>query len=212
MKLAKPWSGKDLSGWWDFTYKIDGIRAIHQPWGWESRKGKELYNLPIHAPCGDYEVYLGSFKRTVEVLRTKEHEHKVTLEELYSLDPLDKRLFLISICNPKESYIKELLQKVNNSGYEGLVLRQKDAWIKVKPEETYDVEVLSMGEGKGKYKGALGFFRTPMGKVGTGFTDEERKKYWAGGFTGSCIEVGCMSLTPDGKFRHPRFIRERFDK
>ena len=28
----------------------------------------------------------------------------------------------------------------------------------------------------------------------------------------SVIEVACMGLTKLGKFRHPRFIRERFDK
>jgi len=49
-----------------------------------------------------------------------------------------------------------------------------------------------------------------MGNVGTGLTDDQRRQFWAK--PPLTIEVECMELTPDGKFRHPRFKRERFDK
>ena len=61
----------------------------------------------------------------------------------------------------------------------------------------------------------MGALITEMGKVGTGFTDINRE-WWAD----PCrdlpvpyiIEVECMGLTKNGKFRHPRFKRIRWDK
>jgi ATP-dependent DNA ligase len=50
-----------------------------------------------------------------------------------------------------------------------------------------------------------------MGKVGTGFSDAMRKEDWNSRI-GEFIEVECMQLTPDGKFRHPRFLKRRWDK
>nr|WP_283842052.1 hypothetical protein [Bradyrhizobium sp. KB893862 SZCCT0404] len=105
-------------------------------------------------------------------------------------------------------------------GYEGLVLRQGDVWLKVKPTETYDVLVTGIIEGTGKHKGRMGALMTPMGKVGTGFSDAERVTFWnyckepddGRGIMGETIEVECMKLTDDGKFRHPRFVRVRPDK
>jgi ATP-dependent DNA ligase len=66
----------------------------------------------------------------------------------------------------------------------------------------------------------MGALQTAMGKVGTGFTDEDREHFWDldwnrnpdGTFKPVMIEVSCMQLTPDGKFRHPAFERIRYDK
>jgi ATP-dependent DNA ligase len=81
------------------------------------------------------------------------------------------------------------------------------------------VTVTEIIEGTGKHKGRMGALMTPMGKVGTGFTDQERKEWWGRkALLGNhptlawLIEVECMQLTPDGKFRHPRFLRIRYDK
>jgi ATP-dependent DNA ligase len=98
-----------------------------------------------------------------------------------------------------------------SQGYEGLVLRQGDRWLKVKPKETYDVLVTGIVEGTGKYAGKLGALITDMGKVGTGFTDKDREDLFTLPIN-TIIEVECMELTPKGKFRHPRFIRVRYDK
>ena len=62
--------------------------------------------------------------------------------------------------------------------------------------------------------GVLGAFLTPMGKVGTGFTDGERGQFWRerNQLLSQMVEVSCMQVTSDGKFRHPRFVRLRPDK
>jgi ATP-dependent DNA ligase len=97
-----------------------------------------------------------------------------------------------------------------------LVLRQGEQWIKVKPEDTHDVTITGYAEGKGKHLGRLGYVLTAKGGVGSGFTDTERETLWteakAGTLIGQVIEVSCMQITPDDKFRHPFFVRMRPDK
>ena len=63
-------------------------------------------------------------------------------------------------------------------GFEGLVLRQNENWIKVKPEETHDVAITGFVEGNGKHLGRLGYVTTDKGAVGAGFTDAERQLLW----------------------------------
>lgn len=240
MIKAKPWNGKDLKGVWEFTLKIDGVRALWTGEKWVSRAGKDLYNIPTPSHClkpasdEGVEVYCSkpgrssveNYKATIECVRQKKGTRPIRPDELYSLDPLDPRLIvgLRFLESPRAEHIRKVLEAVLSQGYEGLVLRQKadgpggvSKWLKVKPVETYDVKVTGIIEGTGKHKGRMGALMTDMGKVGTGFSDVERENWWTGGRSnpgvlGLLIEVACMQLTPDGKFRHPRFVRIRYDK
>jgi len=94
-------------------------------------------------------------------------------------------------------------------GDEGLVIYQGEVSYKVKPRENHDVIVTGFTEGKGKYSGLVGALETNMGKV-SGMTDQQRADFTKE--LPEVIEVECMGLTKNGKFRHPRFIRVRFDK
>lgn len=236
MIRAKPWNGKDLKGVWEFTLKIDGVRALFRcdgylSWWWESRNGKPLYNIPTDIPqemweramTEGVEVYCSkpgrssknNYKATIQCVRAKTKDRPVRVDELYSLEPLDERLWLGTFENPTADTIKGQMQGALNLDYEGLVLRQGDHWLKVKPIETYDVKVTGIIEGQGRHAGRMGALMTDMGKVGTGFTDVERDEWWSwylNGHVTRLIEVECMQLTPDGKFRHPRFVRIRYDK
>lgn len=226
MILAKPWNGKDLKGDWEVTYKIDGVRALWTSEGWMSRANKKLFNIPMPRDGRrDCEVYLGDFKKTIRAVRTKTLKAdtpKVFPCDLYSLDPLDFRLKATvlkeSLGGVRAGLIRNWLLKALAKGYEGLVLRQGDKWLKVKPVETHDVLITGAIEGEGKHKRRLGALMTSKGKVGTGFSDSEREELWKlcrpplSGLIGETIEVSCMHFTPDGKFRHPRFIRMRPDK
>lgn len=219
MIKAKEWDGKDLEGNWLVTLKIDGVRALSDGKRVLSRNGKLLYNCQHLAhKFTDAEIYCGSFKQTIQVVRTVkvptelQEEFVVQENEVYSLNPLDSRLIQGHINNPTAVDIIKLMKLAVRRGYEGLVLRNGDTWLKVKPECTYDVTITALVEGKGKHKGRLGKFMTDMGGVGTGFTDLQRQEYWTEKMVGTTIEVACMQLTTDGKFRHPRFVRTRFDK
>lgn len=223
------WNGEDLKGEWRVTIKIDGVRAVWWPGssvdnfsgrGWWSRANKPLLNVPPPANPNrpaNCELFLGSLKDTVRACRTlhlKPDTPRILPEHLYSLDPIDPRLDLSFVYDPTASQIRDMLANANRQGYEGLVLRQGDKWLKVKPHDTFDVRVLSIHEGEGKHKGRMGYVKTHLGDVGTGWTDADRTLWWTNRvrLVSTTIEVECMQLTPDGKFRHPRFVRERFDK
>lgn len=225
MGIVKPrfWDGKGLAGTWEFTIKIDGVRAIWLPENneWRSRADKPLFNIPdpmLPTMRYDCECFLGSLKDTVRAVRTKHLKPdtpRVALHHMYVLSPLvDRRLRHSVVVDPSAAHIKAQLAEVNRKGFEGLVLRNGDTWVKVKPFDTLDLLVSGFEEGAGKHKGRLGYLVTSKGKVGTGFTDAEREAFWAQRdlLVGKTIEVECMEFTSAGVMRHPRFIRERFDK
>ena len=221
--INKPasWNGKALAGDWLVTLKLDGVRAIwHDEHGWLSRAGKLLYNIPRYqGGSRDCELYVGSFRDTIRATRTKyvkSDTPAIVRGHLFGLEPLDPRLNVGCFNNPDASDILDQLSRAQAWGYEGLVLRQGDRWIKVKPEETHDVTITGFSEGRGKHAGRLGFVTTALGNVGSGFSDRERVVLWAeaqaGTLIGQVVEVAFMELSAAARFRHPRFIRMRPDK
>ena len=214
MIRAKNWKGNDLKGDWRVSIKIDGVRVIVTEGVATSRTGKPLWNVPYGLRDGDYECYLGTFKDTISRLKTHDHpDGWIDYDQFYSLDPLDKRLDVVCFRNGAgQNQIKSWMELLVERGYEGVVLRQDDKWLKVKPVETYDVKVLGYQPGLGKNEGRLGAVITSMGKVGTGFSDEERDQFTKKYIVGRMIEVKCMHLTAESKFRHPVFVRLREDK
>lgn len=216
------WTRKDLAGEWQITLKIDGVRAIwHELLGWQSRANKPLYNIPPWQPgqARDCELYVHSFRDTIIASRTRlphSNTPSIRQQHLYGLDRLDPRLHFGTVLDPAANDIRLRLSRARTLGFEGLVLRQDDRWIKVKPFETHDVPITGFVEGRGKHAGRLGTVTTPLGKVGSGFSDEERVQLWADAqasiLIGQVIEVSCMEFTTTGKCRHPKFIRMRPDK
>lgn len=213
--LAKPYKGQILRGTWEVTLKIDGVRAIYKEGKPYSRSNKLFRGLPEGLE-GDYEFFVKDFKTSISIATTlledKDTSNFKYNHCFYSLSPLDTRLKITNLTDPTNAVIESLLDVVNERGDEGLVLRQESTWLKVKPEETFDVKITGIIEGKGKHSGMLGAFVTPMGKVGTGFTDKERKDFFTDSLIGTTIEVSCLELTEDNKFRHPRFVTLREDK
>lgn len=174
------------------SFKIDGVNlTVIDGVGWTKNK---LSSIPAPYPDGEYELFAGSWEASISVLRgTKEVEEHY----FYALSPhLDARLIAPNTCT-----LSDALQL----GYEGLIVNGKYKW---KPTATYDVRVTGVLAGKGRNTGRMGSLQTEMGKVGIGFSDAERSLDWIG----TVIEVECMHLTKNGKFRLPRFIRRREDK
>lgn len=222
-KINKPisWNRRALVGTWHVTLKVDGVRAIwHDKYGWISRAGKCLYNIPRYqGGPRDCELYVGSFRDTIKATRTKLRKADtptIVPEHLYGLDILDGRLNAGALSNPSVDDVFAKLSIAQASGFEGIVLRQGDRWIKVKPHETLDVPITGFREGRGKHARRLGIITTALGDVGSGFSDEERIALWAeanaGTLIGQMVEVSAMELSAAGKFRHPVFVRTRPDK
>lgn len=196
------------------TKKIDGVRARFTSHGVVSRANKPLYNLDQFKLLGEYEVYRTNWETSVSLVRTQSSTD-VTLADLYSLNPVDPRLIIGRHTYLTQGDIEKTLEEVLKAGYEGLVIFDyiTNIYWKVKPIETYDVIVTSVQPGMGKHSGKLGAAITDKGKVGTGFSNQEREDFWKDPtFVGSTIECSCMQLTKNGKMRHARFIRRRFDK
>jgi ATP-dependent DNA ligase len=221
MIKAKPWKGNALKGIWTVTRKLDGARMLRDADGNPvSRSGKPLYNLGhIHAKITDAEIFHTDWETSMGLVRSSVNGTPVPESCVYSLDPLDDRLYLTSIADPTVYIINEMLKKQLAKGDEGLILRQGDTWLKVKPKDSADVFVTGFQEGTGKHEGRMGALLTNRGKVGTGFSDKDRE-YWQmmydlhgiEGLRKILIEVEYMELTDGGKFRHPRFLRIRDDK
>lgn len=207
----KNYDSNDLLGTYEISIKIDGVRCHKIDGNYVSRNGNKLYNIPEFD--GEIaEIYLDTFKETIEAV--KNHKYKyLPISAIYMLSPyLDERLIIGTYTNPTKDTIYSLLNKYVKLGFEGLILKQNDSYIKVKKQYSEDVLITGIVEGKGKYKGMLGAFKTEKGNVGTGFTEKERLLYMDTNLIGKYIEVDSMETTIKGKFRHPRFKRLRLDK
>lgn len=251
MEYTKPvmWDGKSpLVGDWHFTVKIDGIRVLINDMDVVvSRNNKPLYNMDhlkakIKASMPEgCEVFLGTFKATVEAVRTKRHYKPVPESALFTLNPIDPRLDICTLHSPSVGAVWQLYKKQLKAKHEGLVARNDmiHTWLKIKKYETVDTEIIGFYGGKKgtKYEEMLGGFITKHGRVGTGITDEERVKWWRKSWNGvykhvptgkapialyavakghplyaTMVECRCMEITAAGKMRKPRFVRLRPDK
>lgn len=126
-----------------------------------------------------------------------------------------------------EEDLWEVYRDYRLEGYEGAVAKNLEAryefkrsphWVKLKPKETHDLEVIGSEEGTGKFVGKLGKFIVDFEGVkvgiGSGFSNEERRVFWKAReeMIGRVLEVEAQEVTRDGSLRHPRFVRLREDK
>lgn len=216
---ATYWTGEELQGIWEVTYKIDGIRAIRGVDGnYYSRSSKPVLHTEL-ATLTDMEIFLGDWNTTSSRVNTKDGE-PIPPQFFYSLAPIDKRLFVGTVSNPTSESIQEMLKTALNQGYEGLVLRKANKWLKVVPEKHIDIKILDIVEGKGKYSGVAGSIDTKLGNVGSfalqpEMTDLEFRKELLVNkekYLGMVIEVGYREYTSKGCLRFPKLLRLRPDK
>lgn len=90
-----------------------------------------------------------------------------------------------------QSEIEKQLAITDELGYEGLMLNKDSVYeckrttnlIKIKSFKHSDLRIVDVVEGEGKYVGVLGAiivdYKGNKVNVGSGFTDEQRKEYWA---------------------------------
>jgi DNA ligase 1 len=121
---------------------------------------------------------------------------------------------------PDDKALQAKLNQITAQGGEGLMLHKADApvttgrspvLLKLKPVSDAEGIVTVHIPGKGKYQGMLGALqiKTEDGhsvKIGTGFTDEQRKNPPP---IGSTITYSYRDLTPSGKPRFAAFLRVR---
>jgi DNA ligase 1 len=119
---------------------------------------------------------------------------------------------------PDQPSLQARLKLVVAEGGEGLMLHRSnapyltgrnEALLKLKPISDAEAEVVAHIPGKGKHAGVMGALevKTDDGhrfRLGTGFTDEQRKSPPA---VGSRVTYTYRDLTPSGKPRFAAFLR-----
>lgn len=127
--------------------------------------------------------------------------------------------------------IAKLMKTATDNGWEGLMInldkpylcKRNSGLLKVKKFHSGDLEVLSVFEGEGKYKGMLGGitvdFKGTSVDCGTGFTDYERSYYWSNQdeIIGKIVEIKYFEESTNQNdssvsLRFPVFQSLRFDK
>lgn len=140
-----------------------------------------------------------------------------------------------------EEEVFTMYERCRDAGLEGVIVKDPNAfyvkkrsasWMKIKAEETLDLNIVGAFEGTGKYAGSLGGLVVVNGevevRVGSGFSDAQRDEYWAqiqddlklagSGKRSSCVLIDCpaevqyQEQLPSGSLRHPVFVRLRRDK
>lgn len=126
------------------------------------------------------------------------------------------------------SMISKCLNRMIVEGKEGLMLnrnckyftRRHNGILKVKQFYTVDLEIVDLEEGAGRLSGTLGAFvvryKNNYLRVGSGMTDDQRKKFWDDGLNliGRVIEVKYKDESYDRRtglrsLQFPTFVRLR---
>lgn len=127
-----------------------------------------------------------------------------------------------------QSKIWKWLDYAEDNDWEGIVCNLDTCYeckrtknlIKIKKFYTYDLKIIDIEEGSGRNKNTLGSlvveYKNNIVKVGSGFSDEERKEFWENKlkYIGRIIEVKYKEKTKDKKtglesLQFPVYVRLR---
>lgn len=183
--------------------------------------------------CIPFEEWSGEFETILIDRKGIMHDQMKRVETEY-VEDIDYRF--VETKEEINSHAEEIIE----DGGEGTIIKNPlktysfsrgDGWSKVKIEDTYDMVVVEGHSGNGRLSDTLGSVtvvphdsevrkdRLPEGvhsNVGGGFSDSRRDDFWEmyqeDELKGTVIEVDCLTVTPDGRLREPRFKRLREDK
>lgn len=157
--------------------------------------------------------------------KTWEQRHKVLEDVLGNAKLPNVQLLPFERCRSYK-HVMDTYADCVAGGYEGIMLKHRKStyeykrnasWIKIKPEETEDLEIVGFNEGNGRLKGTLGSLDVTRKNVVTsvsGIPDAMRDFIWENrdSLMGTMVEVSYQMLSPDKKLLFPRFKRLRPDK
>lgn len=160
-----------------------------------------IFDLPSHP--GDLTARLSALE---SLLAARPHPHVHIIPHYLEPQSEIPRYFK----NALKSGLEGIMVKAPNAPY---TRRRHISWVKFKPHDTVTVEVTGVVEGEGDCAGMVGALTFThngvAGKVGTGFSREERQSFWLN--PPRLIDVQFHQTTEYGALREPRFIRVRED-
>lgn len=129
------------------------------------------------------------------------------------------------------SALMRMAEDIWSRGGEGVVYRdffagymagkRNSTMVKVKKAVSFDLKVIAVKEGTGKYEGSTGYLicqdrKGKKVKVGSGLTDEQRRTWWSpwgyDEIVGKIVQIDAMKVSSKGVLREPRFKGIRYDK
>lgn len=130
-----------------------------------------------------------------------------------------------------EKALFDMAESIWAAGGEGVVARPEFAgyypgkrnqyMVKLKKGVSFDLKVVALEEGTGKYEGCTGKLvcqdrNGKKIKVGSGLNDEQRRTWWSPfGYDciiGKIVQIDAMAVSTKGVLREPRFKGIRLDK
>ncbi len=99
--------------------------------------------------------------------------------------------------------------------------KRNSTMVKIKKAISFDLKVIAVKEGTGKYEGSTGYLicqdrKGKKVKVGSGLTDEQRRTWWSpwgyDEIVGKIVQIDAMKVSSKGVLREPRFKGIRYDK
>lgn len=251
MMLPKVYSQQlDVSGW-VMSEKYDGVRGYWDGHQLLSKSGRKFYpprefvqGLPPFPVEGELWLGRGTFEKTVSTVN-KQYPHPGWLQLKFAifdvprssqgfLDRIKKArqwfaehpspyAFVISqIPVTEDAHLQRELQRIEELGGEGLIVRKPDGLykvgrsmeiLKVKNYRDGEATVVAHLPGKGRNKGRLGALLVELAdgtsfKVGTGFSDVERRYPPP---VGTLVTFKFYGFYDSGIPKFPSYLRIRTD-
>lgn len=202
----------------EHTKDFQRTNAILNSKGDKNRLGIALFDMYL-----ENEPYLKRHHDLLEKFNFTCYHYNKTNNPLISvIDCIDK-------VNVDEKELFEIFHEYKDKGFEGLVIyntsniwqpkRVKDI-LKLKGAYSCDLKVLDVFEHKNgsKLGGVIVDYKGHELKVGSGFSDEEREKFWTdkNKIVGKIIEIEYFTISTNKEglesLRHPVFKKIRTDK
>ncbi|MDX2479957.1 MAG: DNA ligase [Desulfuromusa sp.] len=241
----------DIDGWL-MSEKLDGVRGYWDGQQLFSKNGHLLspppefvHDLPGFPLEGELWGGRGTFEQTAGIVKHKlPHDGWLslkfaifdvpdapggftqrikTVQNWFDVHPSIYAFVIPQILVRGQTHLQQELERVENLGGEGLIVRKPDALytagrsmeiLKVKSSQDAEATVIAHFPGQGRHISRLGSLLVKMDggipfKIGTGFSDKERENPPA---VGEVITFKFYGKYQSGIPKFPSFLRIRHDK
>lgn len=200
----------------EITDKKKGVVTFHYEGPLKARFW--FYDLPEHPELyNERRAIMASYHKNFPEFTGIPETEVVMVDQLYNEFAIDraiteiKELFELALINKHEGLMVKRFEYAYKEG------RSTD-WMKMKPEEEVDGEVVGYTDGKDGFAGMVGSIECRAEDGSTfscsGFSLELRQELTANGasYIGKWLEARYMQRDSAGGYRHPRFYRWHPDK